>query len=52
MSDEVLAIRPALRAIRDGLLARPNVVATGVGYKVPNGVRTGEIGVVRGRCVD
>ncbi len=46
MSDEVLEIRPALRAARDELLARPNVVATGVGYKISNGVRTGEIGIV------
>ena len=46
MSDQVLEVRPALRAVRDQLLARPNVVATGVGYKISDGVRTGEIGIV------
>lgn len=46
MSDEVRTIRPTLWATRNELLARPNVVATGVGYKVSNGVRTGEIGIV------
>ncbi len=46
MSDDVLAVRPALHAVRDELLARPNVVATGVGYKVSDGVRTGEIGII------
>lgn len=46
MTDQVIQIRRALLAARDQLLARPNVVATGVGYKVSNGVRTGEIGIV------
>ncbi|MDO9557733.1 MAG: hypothetical protein Q7J82_09205 [Coriobacteriia bacterium] len=46
MSDEVFEVRPALQAARHELLARPNVVATGVGYKVSDGVRTGEIGIV------
>lgn len=46
MSDRVLEVRPALQAVRNELLARPNVVATGVGYKISEGVRTGEIGIV------
>jgi hypothetical protein len=46
MSDGVLDIRPVLRAARNELLARPNVVATGVGFKVSDGVRTDEVSIV------
>lgn len=35
-----------LRQVRGELLERPNVVATGVGFKETDGVRTGEIGIV------
>lgn len=36
----------ALRGAREELHQRPNVVATGVGYKVVDGERTGEVAVV------
>lgn len=36
----------ALSKAREHLLRRPNVVATGVGFKETDGVRTGEIGIV------
>ncbi len=36
----------ALAAARDELHARANVVATGIGYKVSDGVRTGELSIV------
>lgn len=35
-----------LAATREQLHSRANVVATGIGYKVSDGVRTGEIGIV------
>ena len=40
------AVRDALRASREELLARPNVVATGVGFKVTAGERTAEPAIV------
>lgn len=39
-------ISQALRGSREDLFARPNVVATGVGYKVTEGRRTGELSIV------
>lgn len=36
----------ALREAREHLLRRPNVVATGIGFKTTRGERTGEIGIV------
>lgn len=46
MDDAVLGIRQVLLGIRDELLERPNVVATGVGFKESEGRRTGEIAIV------
>ncbi len=46
MADSLDSTRGALRTARDELLARPNVVATGVGYKIVGGERTGELSIV------
>ncbi len=43
---ETQHVSAALSEAREHLLARPNVVATGVGFKETDGVRTGEIGIV------
>lgn len=40
------SIRETHAAARDALLSRANVVATGIGYKVRGGVRTGELSIV------
>jgi len=39
-------VRRALAGARDALLARPNVVATGIGFREVAGERTGEIAIV------
>lgn len=43
MSDNIGSVRAVLRDRAMDLLARRNVVATGVGYKVTRGKRTGEL---------
>ncbi|HEX9093799.1 MAG TPA: trypsin-like peptidase domain-containing protein [Coriobacteriia bacterium] len=44
--DALLGIRQVLLGARDDLLARPNVVATGVGFKEVDGRRTSELSIV------
>jgi hypothetical protein len=46
MTEELIKAREALRATRLELLGRANVVATGVGYKITNGVKTPTLSVV------
>lgn len=46
MDADAHSISTALHAAREDLFARANVVATGVGYKVSNGQRTGELSIV------
>ena len=43
---DIRAARAALGASREQLLARANVVATGIGFKETGGERTGEVGIV------
>ncbi|MBE0476688.1 MAG: hypothetical protein IBX62_06315 [Coriobacteriia bacterium] len=45
-SRDLGAARSALATSRQALLRRPNVVATGVGYKQVEGESTGEVGIV------
>ncbi len=46
MSEVIESVRVALREGSQGLLARSNVVATGVGYKVTDGKRTDTVCIV------
>jgi hypothetical protein len=46
MDAALLGVRQVLLGVRDELLERPNVVATGVGYKESDGRRTGELSIV------
>ncbi len=46
MADTLDTVRAALRAHCDELLARPNVVAAGIGYKVSGGQETRTLSVV------
>lgn len=46
MTDELDDIRRTLGETREQLLARPNVVATGVGFKEVQGRRTSELAIV------
>lgn len=43
---EMQAVRQAKRASEEVLIERPNAVAVGVGYKISNGVQTGELAVI------
>ena len=40
MANELTMIKETLRRNRDQLLRRPNVIATGVGYKITGGQKT------------
>ncbi|MEZ4700227.1 MAG: hypothetical protein R2834_07860 [Rhodothermales bacterium] len=46
MNHDLEACRATLKRRCDDLLAHPNVVAAGVGYKVTNGQRTGTLSIV------
>ncbi|MDD1665546.1 MAG: S1 family peptidase [Methanomicrobiales archaeon] len=46
MNEDILSLRRVLRETRLDLLERENVVATGIGYKVRGGERTGALSIV------
>jgi hypothetical protein len=46
MADELNTIRGILKQNRENLLKRPNVVATGIGYKETNGTKTSTLSIV------
>ena len=46
MDNELLKHREVLKSTRSHLLKNPNVVATGIGYKVVNGVKTSDLSIV------
>jgi hypothetical protein len=46
MNDGIEQIRPVLNKVRAELMNRPNVIATGIGYKVTGGKRTDRLSIV------
>lgn len=46
MDENILPLRQVLRETRLDLLERENVVATGIGYKVKSGQRTGALSII------
>ncbi len=46
MQAELQNIRQVLKAVKKELLQKPNVVATGVGYKIVNGKPTNELAII------
>jgi len=46
MDINISSIIPVLNAVRDSLMNRKNVVATGIGYKITAGKKTGELSIV------
>src|SRR5438552_8742926 len=46
MAHDVETVRAALATSRDRLLSRAHVIATGAGYKITRGVKTGALSIV------
>src|SRR5205809_8060736 len=46
MAHDVETVRAALATSRDRLLSRAHVLATGAGYKITRGVKTGALSIV------
>ena len=46
MAEELSTVRETLKQNRDHLLARANVIATGVGYKISAGQKTSDLSIV------
>jgi hypothetical protein len=46
MADQIQAIKELLNEVNPELLARPNVVATGIGYKTVLGQKTGQLAII------
>ncbi len=45
-------VKQALRANREALLSRPNVVGVGIGHKVVRSRRTSQLGIVVLDCLE